>query len=222
MEERKKERETTAWIEIIEAYFLPFIEFYFPDLYGYFTEHEYPRFEKRLFGNSTGLLAKSEENHFHVIVQNREEENCSEQLFTWAVETYLETGIFPATLLLLIDDNPDFYPRHFEIEAPGVYIRVSFNPAKLLYLKERIEVFRLRGNPFSFLSEAQLHINALRCRRGSRRGESSRRSRNVYSRSSFEELKKRLLYKLSREVFDSGCIRSLKKFLDRIIDPSTV
>lgn len=214
MEGCKIENETAAWREIIEAYFLPFIEFYFPYLYGCFTEHKYLDFEYRNFRECRGLLVKTEKTYFHVIVQNRREENYSERLFSWAVKTYAETGIFPATLLVLTDNDPGFNPDSFDIDKPGLYMRAGFNTAKLLYLKEQVEVYRLRGNPFSFVTEVQILVNALKCRRGSRRGKG-----NLYNRRSFEVLKKRLLHKLSREAFGSECSGKLRKFLDRIIDP---
>lgn len=216
----------SAWKDMIREHFFSFLGFYFPELAGEmdysrglaFLDKELKRIlpRNRSPDRYADLLVKAglrggEEQilYCHIEVQGRKTGDFSLRLFQYAYRIFDRFGQFPATLVVLTDDDPGFYPERFIIDGPGVYVEVEFLVAKLLYLKERAEEMRRFYNPFAFVTEAQLEVNALQRRRGSKR-----KSDKSYARY---ELKKRLILKLLRAGFNENEVLSLLRFLDWIL-----
>jgi hypothetical protein len=90
---------------------------------------------------------------------------------------------------------------------------VEFQVAKLLYLKEKVKLGIAEGNPFAFVTEAQIESNLLDGIRGSHRKKAKARY----------DLKKQLLLRLLQHGYSEGYIESLVIFLDWMLQlPKTL
>lgn len=102
----------------------------------------------------------------HIEIQGRQEWNFAERIFQYATRIYMRHGSFPASLIVLTDENPHFRPSGYTIERPGVSLEVRFNTVKLQDFRDRREELAGSGNPFACVVEAQLEVNELRKRCG--------------------------------------------------------
>ena len=209
----------SAWKDIIKAHLKEFLVFYFPQVAEVidfsvppvFLEKELEKLapENKNPGRLADLLieqrALSGEEYIlytHVEIQGQKNLRFAERLFQYAYRIYDRFGMFPITLVVLTDSDPQFYPSSFEIKKHGRYLRVDFQVAKLLYLTRATTSPEHRGNPFAFVTKAHMEVQ--------------RRSGNAKEGLKYE-LKKELALHLYQAGFKPTYIRSLLLFLDWLL-----
>ena len=161
---------------MIEAFFFPFLDFYFPELsreidHGKPARNLDTELRKLEKGNRSGgryadLLYEVDRTDgqkqkllCHIEIQGQKEEGFPRRLFQYGYRIMDREGRFPATLVVLTDSDPNFYPASYSINlGAGKSLSVDFHVSKLLYLKGKRNLEESR-NPFSFVSAA--HLNAM-------------------------------------------------------------
>ena len=213
----------SAWKDIVRAHLRPFLEFFFPRIAAEINFSVTPRFLDKELGKITGdsrqpnryadflirtHLKSGEERLLlcHIEIQGAEERNFAERIFQYATRIYLRHDSFPASLMVLTDENPHFRPSGYSIERPGVSLELRFNTVKLQDYRHRREELAVSGNPFACVVEAQLEVNELRKRRGAT-GSLDREERGYI-------LKKSLLKNMLRRGYEREYTGSLLQFID--------
>jgi hypothetical protein len=174
----EKNRFDNAWKDVVRDLFFEFLDFYYPDLSREVDHQIPPRSREKEFakllpdnhssGRRVDLLFQvrmiSSEIRtllLHIEVQNRKEEALPMRLFQYAYRIFDREGSFPATLLLLTDSDPDFFPTEYRLQlAQGKFLRLDFFTQKLLYLKKELSETEPNQNPFAFITAA--HLEALK------------------------------------------------------------
>lgn len=164
----------SAWKDIVEALFFPFLDFYFPALaaetdHGVAPASRDKELQKLVSGNRSGnryadmlfevVLTGGGKRTIllHIEVQGAKEKQFDRRLFQYAYRIMDREGRFPSTLVLLTDTDPSFFPSGYtENLGGGALLRVDYHVFKLLYLKEKAEELRNSRNPFAFVSAAHL------------------------------------------------------------------
>ena len=214
----------SAWKDIIKAHLEEFLVFYFPQVSEsidfsvppVFLEKELEKLapENDSPGRLADLLIKLRALsgaeyllYTHVEIQGRKESRFVERLFQYAYRIYDRFGSFPLTLVVLTDNDPNFYPTSFEINSYGRYLRVDFQVVKLLYLMRETTSPEHRDNPFTFVTKAHMEVQQ-------RSGKAKEGLKNPKLRY---ELKKELALQLYQAGYTPAYIRSLLLFLDWLV-----
>ncbi len=164
----------SAWKDIVEALFFPFLDFYFPALaaevdHGIGPESRDKELQKLASGNRsrgryadmlfevTVLDGEKRRILLHIEVQGTKEKNFDRRLFQYAYRIMDREGHFPSTLILLTDADPAFLPTAYtENLGGGAMLKVDYHTSKLLYFKHKADELRQSRNPFAFVTTAHL------------------------------------------------------------------
>jgi hypothetical protein len=214
----------SAWKDIIKVHLKEFLAFYFSQVAEsidfsvppVFLDKELEKLvpENESPGRLADLLIKlraiSGDEYIlytHVEIQGQRVPKFPERLFQYGYRIYDRFGSFPLTLVVLTDNDPNFYPSYFEINSNGRYLRVDFQVAKLLYLIRYTTSPEYRYNPFAFVTRAHMEVQ--------------RRCGNAEQDIRKEELRYELKKELSLQLYQAGYtpayIRSLLLFLDWLL-----
>ena len=165
-------RYDAPWKTVLTHAFPSFIAFYFPELYPLIDWSQRPRFrDKELaqigFGDApSGMVAdklvevclrgKGQRVLVHVEVQAQHHAALAQRIFDYNFRIFRESGLEVASLVVLADENLNWRPRAFHVEALGTVMGISFSSAKLLDYAGRVEELRASDNPFALVTLAHL------------------------------------------------------------------
>jgi hypothetical protein len=163
------------WKNILEDFFEPFMEFFFPKVHavidwnrGYeFKEQELQKLLKeavtkqRRVDKLVEVWRKDGESallYIHIEIQSQEETTFSERMFIYHYRLYDRYGPKVLSLAILGDNNQDWRPWTYIYEELGCGILFYFPIVKLLDYENELEL-EDSSNPFTFVVMA--HLKAL-------------------------------------------------------------
>jgi Domain of unknown function (DUF4351) len=167
----------TPWKQILEGYFPQFMAFFFPEAYGAidwskgfdFLDSELQQVTREA---ETGKLivdklvkvylrnGQEEWLLLHIEVQNQKEEEFSERVYIYSTRLFDKFRRAVASFAVLGDTDRRWRPQSFHQEALGSQHSFSFQIAKLVDYKERMEELAISDNPFAIIVQAHLTAQA--------------------------------------------------------------
>jgi predicted transposase/invertase (TIGR01784 family) len=215
----------SAWKDIIEEHFEPFLEFFFPDIHRDIDFSRNPeilsRELRKIFPDAkTGkryadILIKVYLNDgtprylclfIQVEIQGSREIHFMERMFTYhyrIFDKYKDQGAKIVSLAILTDEKESYRPEEYCSEGWGFSLRMKVPIVKILDYKNKKELrekLENSANPMSMIVKAQLRSFAARI------GDNKKK----YS------IKFELIRQLLKHGYDGKYIRSLFNFIDLV------
>ncbi len=207
----------SPWKDIIQIYFQDFIRFFFPYLHPTidwtkpveFLDKELiqvtrdAKIGRRL---ADALIKVYRTNgkeswlYIHIEVQNQPQSNFPQRMYIYNYKIYDQFKCPIESLAVLGDDDINWRPDHFNIQAERTRIRFDFSIVKLLDYRERWSELEADRNPFATV--VMVHIKALDTRNN--RGER-------------KEAKLALIKRLYEQGFERQDIINLYAFIDWVM-----
>jgi hypothetical protein len=216
----------SAWKDVVEELFEPFLEFFFPDIYadidfskGYeFVSQELRKIMpaskvgKRLADELVKVHLKDGSVKYlrifiHIEIQGQQEANFEERVFVYYYRIFdrvKESGVEIISLVVLTDENENYRPDEFRIKRWGFDLRMKYPLVKIIDYKNKPEMrekLEKSTNPMAMVIKAQL------------------RSYEIKKESN--EKKSSVKWELIRQCYESGyskkAIETLLKFIDWLI-----
>jgi hypothetical protein len=176
----------TPWKQILEGYFPQFMAFFFPEAYraidwskGFdFLDSELQQVTREA---ETGKLivdklvkvylrnGQEEWLLLHIEVQNQKEEEFSERVYIYSTRLFDKFRRAVASFAVLGDTERHWRPQSFHQEALGSQHSFSFQIAKLVDYKERMEELATSDNPFAIVVQAHLTAQATKSKTSQQR-----------------------------------------------------
>jgi hypothetical protein len=167
----------TPWKQILEGYFPQFMAFFFPEAYREidwrkefdFLDSELQQVTleaetgKRIVDKLVKVyLQNGQENWLllHIEIQNQKEEDFSERVYIYSTRLFDKFRRAVASFAVLGDTDRHWRPQSFHQAALGSRHDFSFQIAKLVDYKERVEELVASDNPFAIVVQAHLAAQA--------------------------------------------------------------
>jgi hypothetical protein len=175
-----REDHDNPWKQAITGAFPEFLAFYFPAAHAaidWSRGHDFLDKELRqvvrdaasgkkfvdVLVRVTGLQdAAVQLIYVHVEVQTQRDEGFARRMFTYHHRLLDRWGHAVASFAVLADDQPDWRPAEYRIEALGCTHVMRFPVAKLLDHEHRLAQLQTDANPFALVTAA--HLMTLRTR----------------------------------------------------------
>jgi len=169
----------SPWKEILEARFLDFLDFFFPEVRREMDERRDWRFldtelrritaDARLGGRRVDKLAAiplrdgSEQwVMFHVEIQGTPERHFDERMFVYNYRIYDRFRHTVASFAVLADTSPSWRPSGFRYGRWGCRVAMEYPSVKLLDYADRWDELERDPNPFALVVRAHLKTVATR------------------------------------------------------------
>jgi len=166
----------SPWKTILKTYFQEFISFFYSDIYSDIDWSKPIEFlDKELIqvtrDASIGLrladaLVKvywinGEETwlYIHVEVQNQRDDDLPHRVYVYNYRIYDQYKQPITSLVILGDDEINWRPDHFILQAPRTKVRIDFSTTKLLDYRERWAELEADRNLFSTV--VMMHLRTL-------------------------------------------------------------
>lgn len=167
----------TPWKQILEGYFPQFMAFFFPEAAkaiswskGFdFLDSELQQVTleaetgKRIVDKLVKVyLRNGQENWLllHIEIQNQKEAEFSERVYIYSTRLFDKFRQAVSSFAVLGDTDRHWRPQSFHQEALGSRHDFSFQIAKLVDYKERMEELAASDNPFAIVVQAHLAAQA--------------------------------------------------------------
>lgn len=167
----------TPWKQILEGYFPQFMAFFFPEAAraiawskGFdFLDSELQQVTleaetgKRIVDKLVKVyLRNGQENWLllHIEIQNQKEAEFSERVYIYSTRLFDKFRQAVSSFAVLGDTDRHWRPQSFHQEALGSRHDFSFQIAKLVDYKDRMEELAASDNPFAIVVQAHLAAQA--------------------------------------------------------------
>ena len=167
----------TPWKQILEGYFPQFMSFFFPEAAraiawskGFdFLDSELQQVTleaetgKRIVDKLVKVyLRNGQENWLllHIEIQNQKEAEFSERVYIYSTRLFDKFRQAVSSFAVLGDTDRHWRPQSFHQEALGSRHDFSFQIAKLVDYKDRMEELAASDNPFAIVVQAHLAAQA--------------------------------------------------------------
>jgi Domain of unknown function (DUF4351) len=167
----------TPWKQILEGYFPQFMAFFFPEAHseidwrkGFdFLDSELQQVTleaetgKRIVDKLVKVyLQDGRENWLllHIEIQNQKEEDFNERVYIYSTRLFDKFLRGVASFAVLGDTDPYWRPHSFHQSALGSRHDFSFQIAKLVDYKQRVDELAASDNPFAIVVQAHLAAQA--------------------------------------------------------------
>ena len=167
----------TPWKQILEGYFPQFMSFFFPEAAraiawskGFdFLDGELQQVTleaetgKRIVDKLVKVyLRNGQENWLllHIEIQNQKEAEFSERVYIYSTRLFDKFRQAVSSFAVLGDTDRHWRPQSFHQEALGSRHDFSFQIAKLVDYKDRMEELAASDNPFAIVVQAHLAAQA--------------------------------------------------------------
>jgi Domain of unknown function (DUF4351) len=163
----------TPWKQILEGYFPQFMAFFFPEAdraiawsKGFdFLDSELQQVTleaetgKRIVDKLVKVYLRNGQEKWlllHIEIQNQKETEFSERVYIYSTRLFDKFRQAVASFAVLGDTDQNWRPQSFHQEALGSRHDFSFQIAKLVGYKERMEELAASDNPFAIVVQAHL------------------------------------------------------------------
>ncbi len=163
----------SPWKEIVEQFFVEFVDFFFPDIHadidwvkGYeFLNQELQKIvrdsqtDRRRVDKLVKVWRKNGEETWiaiHIEIQGWWEADFGKRMYQYHTLLYNHYQQQIVSLAILSDKNPHWKPDTFQYDLWGCKIRFDFPIVKLLAYKERWDALEQSNNPFAIVVMAHL------------------------------------------------------------------
>ena len=167
----------TPWKQILEGYFPQFMAFFFPEAHseidwrrGFdFLDSELQQVTleaetgKRIVDKLVKVYLQNGREKWillHIEIQNQKEADFSERVYIYSTRLFDKFRRGVASFAVLGDTDPYWRPQSFNQSALGSRHDFSFQIAKLVDYKERVEELAASDNPFAVVVQAHLAAQA--------------------------------------------------------------
>ena len=163
-----------GWKKVLENHFWDFLDFYFPEMSikidksrGYaFLDQELAKImrksdsKKRRVDKLAKVYLQDQREIWilvHLEVQTYRDDEFAFRMYTYSYRIFDKYQKPVASLAILADPSPEFFPKSFEMEALGkVFVRFEFAAVKLLDWQGREEELKKHPNIFAIVTLASL------------------------------------------------------------------
>jgi len=177
----KNSRYDSAWKDVIEELLEPFLEFFFPDVYGdidFSKGFEFLGKELRKIAPDGTVgqryadelikvhlkdgSAKYLRIFIHLEIQGKQEANLEERIFIYfyrIFDRHREEGTEVVSLVVLTDENKNYRPDEYRSSRWGFDLRMKFPLVKIIDYKNNKELrekLEKSTNPMAMVVKAQL------------------------------------------------------------------